>query len=112
MVKVEIGQSGNVLHFSCKGHACYAQQGQPDIVCAAVSALSMTLVGALAPFAGFSCNVRSGDVSISCDSTDKAETILNTVLVGLHGLEEQYPHHVAIHDTRERPLKGELYVSI
>ncbi len=111
MVTVQFQETDSTLHLSCKGHAGYAKTGQPDIVCAAVSALSMTLCNALVHCPGFHCKVNAGNVSLSCDTSDEAQTIFRVILIGFHGLEAQYPNHVAI-DTRERPLKGESYVHI
>lgn len=107
MVVVRLWETQNTMHFSALGHARYAAPGQPDIVCSAVSALSMTLCNALMPEAGFACKVKSGDVSICCDKTNKVQLIFDTIAIGFHGLRVQYPAHVQIEDTRERPLKGE-----
>lgn len=112
MVMIQFVETEDTLHFSCRGHAGYATAGQPDIVCAAVSALSMTLCNALIPEAGFGCKVRVGDVFLCCDKTSKAQIIFDAIAIGFHGLMVQYPAHVQIKDTRERPLEGEPYVHI
>ena len=53
MIRVTLFKSpgGNITGFSCKGHAGYAEEGS-DIVCAAVSALSITCANALQSVAG------------------------------------------------------------
>lgn len=106
MVMIRFRETENTLHFSCMGHAGYTEAGQPDIVCAAVSALSMTLCNVLVHCPGCRCQVKSGDVSLCCDTTDQAQAAFDVIMVGFHGLATRYPGHVSI-DTRERPLKGE-----
>ncbi len=111
MVKVSFRQDDKTLHFMCVGHAEYAKDGEPDIVCAAVSALSVTLCNALAHCSGFCCNVEAGDVQMTCRKTGEAQTIFHAIMIGFRGLVFMYPDHVSI-DTRERPLRGEPYVQI
>lgn len=110
MVDIRVWETDTTLHISCKGHADFSPQGQPDIVCAAVSALTFTLCNALARCDGFECQIASGDVSLCCDKTQGAHWILDTISLGFHGLMGQYPDHVYIDDTRERPLEGEYHV--
>lgn len=96
MVQVSFGKDRSRLGFSCKGHAGFAKRGEPDVVCAAVSALSVTLCNALANTSGFCCRIESGSVNLCCNRTAQAETVFHAILVGFHGLSEQYPNHVSI----------------
>lgn len=96
MVKVRFWQEGGRFCFSCKGHAGFAKQGQPDIVCAAVSALSMTLCNALTHAGDFRCKVQSGEVSVSCAPSVHAAHVFETIIIGFYGLTARYPEHVTI----------------
>ena len=62
MIRVTLFKSpgGNITGFSCKGHAGYAEEGS-DIVCAAVSVLSITCANALQSVAGAEPEITEKD---------------------------------------------------
>ncbi len=108
MVKVRFWQESGRFCFSCKGHAGFAKQGEPDIVCAAVSALSMTLCNALTHCAGFHCKVQAGDVSVSCAPSLRAAYIFETITVGFYGLTARYPEYVTISQSGQGGTKWNI----
>lgn len=87
--------------FSVIGHSGAGSHGE-DIVCAAVSALSITAVNALEKVAGIAVSPTVGEgvlhVRIPMDTTKKqkrcAETILRTARLGLYQIAARHPRHV------------------
>ena len=51
-VTIRRDKDGAYRGFTCSGHAGYARKGQPDIVCAAVSALVIGAINSLEDLAG------------------------------------------------------------
>lgn len=47
MIRLSFSNKENALSFVARGHAAYAEEGEPDILCAAISALCATVVGSL-----------------------------------------------------------------
>lgn len=80
------------------GHAGYSTYGT-DIVCSAVSALYQTLVGSIAEFTGddISARVEPGDSELIWNGniSDTGRVILNSFLLGLQDVAEQYPEYVS-----------------
>ena len=82
---------------SIKGHSGYSTKGT-DIVCAAVSALFETLSNSLTEYTNDLVSVRSepGDGLIMWHSriSDKGRLLLDSALLGLRDVAEQYPEYV------------------
>ena len=82
---------------SIKGHSGYSTEGT-DIVCAAVSVLFQTLVNSLTEYTKDLVSVRSepGDGLIMWRGriSDKGRRLLDSALLGLRDVAEQYPEHV------------------
>ena len=103
MTQINIVRNGHWYDISIGGHAGYAQQGE-DIVCAAISVLSYTLMQALrdAEEAGIIRSLRqsieSGAVCAGYESIHHgtANTILNTILCGFRMVEERYPDNCKV----------------
>ena len=80
-----------------RGHSGYATQGT-DIVCAAVSTLFGTLANSLTEYTNDLVSVRSepGDGLIMWHSriSDAGRLLLESALLGLRDVAEQYPEHV------------------
>jgi uncharacterized protein YsxB (DUF464 family) len=89
--------------FACEGHADYAESGS-DIVCAAVSALTLTCVNALESVAGIAPKVkrRPKDAylqvllpeDITQEQRHDSQVLLRFLQQGIGDLAEQYPKHV------------------
>ena len=89
---------GRLSGFSCKGHAGYAEAGS-DIVCAAVSALSITCCNALQSIAGVTPETAEKDgflsVRISSDQQNHdAQVILRVFEQGISDIAASYPKHI------------------
>ena len=88
--------------FTCVGHAGYGERGY-DIVCAAVSALTITCANALDSVAKASPKVsrrqEDGYLAVECggvsgDSFHDAKVLLQSLYLGMKDIAEQYPKHV------------------
>lgn len=83
---------------SIKGHSGYSTEGT-DIVCAAVSVLFQTLVNSLTEYTKDLVSVRSepGDSALIWrgQCSDKARLLLDSCLLGLRDVAEQYPDYVS-----------------
>ena len=92
---------GNYKAFSVSGHAGYAKSGK-DIICASVSALSINTVNSIEAFTEdkFEAAVdeKTGMLTCSFPEILSAESTLlvNSLLLGLRGIEEDYTNHTYI----------------
>ena len=81
-----------------RGHSGYATQGT-DIVCAAVSALFQTLIDSLNEYTNdfVSARIEPGDSALIWrgQCSDKARLLLDSCLLGLRDVAEQYPEYVS-----------------
>ena len=90
--------------FICEGHAGYGDRGY-DIVCAAVSALTITCVNALDSLTGATPKVsqmpQQGYLSVDCqgesnDSLHDTQLLLRALYLGIKDIAQQYPKHVML----------------
>jgi len=87
--------------FSISGHAGYADRGK-DIICAAVSVLSINTVNSINAFTKdkFEASVDEKTGMLTCSFPEKisAESTLlvDSLLLGLRGIEEDYTEHTYI----------------
>lgn len=93
--------NGRMSGFTVRGHADYAAAGE-DIVCAAVSAVTLTAALGLKDVlrkAGTYEN-EAGILTVRLtDPLDEAtELIFQTMLTGLAEISRQYPQHIRILD--------------
>jgi uncharacterized protein len=95
---------GVIREFSVNGHAGFAESGS-DIVCAAVSAVAYTAVGALEELVGIRrYEEKEGYMKFSLPldiSREKFETagiILETAAIGFKQIEMQYGEYVEVSD--------------
>lgn len=97
---------GSIVGFEADGHAGYANPGE-DIVCSAISVLTQTAIIALNRVCEIEehkieYSIRDGYLSLklfdalSRCKRDKASIVLETMLVGLESLEEQYPEFITL----------------
>lgn len=104
MISINIVEDkfGAVRGFRINGHSGYAESGS-DIVCAAVSALAYTAVGAIFKMCG-SPLWSTSDGCMECivpddvvdGNKDVVDTILNTIVIGFKQIELSYSKYVRI----------------
>ena len=98
-------EQDRIWSFEIHGHAGFAQNGDPDIVCAAESALSLNTVNGLERFSqdpfqyemdedGF-LSARVEAVRIGQGSAD-TDLILNLLYLGLQSISESYRKNVLV----------------
>ncbi len=89
--------------FSVSGHADYAEHGS-DIVCAAVSAVTLTTAGGLKDVAKFRGHyeAQSGMLTVQlADAPDaRSQLLIETMLNGLRQIQAQYPERLTIAERR------------
>lgn len=104
MITVEVfrGADGYVLGFRARGHAGYGEHGE-DIVCAAVSAISQTAVLGLLSHLELAVRVKQEAGFLECllvgDERSRgpaAQSVLETMVLGLQEVERQYPDRVRV----------------
>ncbi|MCR5610998.1 MAG: ribosomal-processing cysteine protease Prp [Clostridiales bacterium] len=96
-------QGGRPVGFTAKGHSGYADKGE-DIVCAAISALTETAYLGVTELAKADAEAvqKDGELrlmlkpEVSGLSREKAELILETMLLGLRSIEENYSDYLKI----------------
>lgn len=75
------------------GHAGYAPPGQ-DIVCAAISALTQTLIASIEELTEnkIKCDLRRGNAVIEYeDLTEDAQLLVESFFIGAEGIAKAYP---------------------
>lgn len=95
---------GFIWEFTVKGHAGSGKLGK-DIVCAAISAIAYTALGALDELAGIN-NYNESDGFISCsiptnlkeNEADVIKIILETMAIGFKQVENEYKKFVMVLD--------------
>lgn len=89
---------GAWMGFSVSGHTGYAKAGQ-DIVCSALSFLSITCANALEAIAKLSPSVteRDGLLEVKLSETNnQAQTILDLFHLGIRDLQQAYPKNIRL----------------
>ena len=94
MIKVNVYESRKLLKLEISGHAGYAESGK-DIICSAVSVLSINLVNSLEKFTKdkFFCDIKedSGDLRLEVESPgESAKLLFNSCVLGLENISEEY----------------------
>lgn len=96
-------KNGEIFGFSIKGHAEAAQDGEFDMVCAAISAVGYTALGGLEELCGVNTYKESdGNLdmelpkNMTADAWAKAQIILKTMEIGLKQIENQYSKHIKV----------------
>ena len=97
MIKITYG-SREPPSLVFQGHSGYSTEGT-DIVCAAVSTLFVTLVNSIAEFTNDLVSVRGepGDGALIWRGkiSEKGRLLLDSALLGLRDVAEQYPEYVS-----------------
>ena len=88
-----------IVAFSVTGHAEYADEGQ-DIVCSAVSALTINAVNSIERFTSDRISVAEADGELHAEIRGTAgpetQLLLQSMLLGLQTVGEQYPRYVRV----------------
>ena len=100
MVKIRIErEDGKIRQFFAEGHTAFAKKGE-DIVCAGISSILQTAILGLSDYLKVSLALKkgSGDMSVRLKNPPgkEAEAILEAMLLGLCGIEKEYPDRVKI----------------
>ena len=107
MIKIRVtrNKQKNIVSFSVKGHANADEYGK-DIVCASISILAQTAVLALHEVGYIDVIYEMEDGLLNCkipddiDSTqrERANIILDTMLIGMNGTANMYPDYIKLQD--------------
>lgn len=106
MIRVNVEkEKGNYHKFNIEGHAEYAEAGQ-DIVCAAVSALVINTINSIDEFTddAFTCDCKDGMIQnweFTSDVSEKAQLLMDSLLLGLKNIEKAYGTEYLTVDTSE-----------
>ena len=90
-----IKEDNRVLAFTCNGHAEYAKESE-DIVCAAISMLVINTINSIEaltdtqPIVETDQNMGYIHCSFEDDITDEAALLLDSMILGLSQIKEQY----------------------
>jgi hypothetical protein len=97
---------GRIREFELIGHAGFAEEGR-DIVCAGVSALSIAAVNGLEHFLELAPQVRESSGHLVCrllevteQELEKAQWILQTMLLGIEQIQTTYSQNYIFIDRR------------
>ncbi|MDO4343487.1 MAG: ribosomal-processing cysteine protease Prp [Eubacteriales bacterium] len=86
-------KSGQYQGFECVGHAGYAEDGY-DIICAAVSALTVNAANSIETFTRDPITCTSGDglvkVSLTERVSEKTKLLLDSMIFGLQNIQKSY----------------------
>lgn len=89
-------QNGSYRGFYCIGHADYAKKGRPDILCAAISALTIGTVNSLEELAGEKLktaqNEETGFLRCDFESTlqEKSSFLMDAMVFSLENISREY----------------------
>lgn len=107
MVRVLFSRDLNEYYdgFRCVGHADYAERGY-DIVCAAISTLTQTIILALEKLISLEIEVRTDQRTglIHCRWTnhpewvEKSQLLVETMILGLKEIQNLYPKHLSLNE--------------
>lgn len=103
MIDVFIRKSGDhYTKFRVEGHAGYAERGK-DIVCASVSALTITTQNALGELTdspvkdGVYIENEAWEQTLISVPNDKTDLLIEAYKIGIEGVQEAYPDYVKLH---------------
>lgn len=106
MIEVHIvrDSKGSIWQFTVKGHAGFAEKGS-DIVCAAVSAVAYTAVGALDELVNIrnyiekdgymKCTIPTG---LDEERRYKAQVVLEAMAIGFKQIQDAYNDYIEVLD--------------
>lgn len=94
LIVVSVRQDG----ITVAGHAKYAKAGQ-DIVCAAVSTLTQTLIGSIKGLTEdiITYSISPGRADIEYGNlSEKSQTLVDSFFIGICSIASEYPDYVRI----------------
>lgn len=114
MIEIEIFRNleNHIRSFKINGHAMSATGDEFDLVCGAVSALSIAAVNGLVGYLNLELpevEVKDGLIHCTLPETlsdklkDQAEAIVETMVLGLKSISRDYPGHVKVFKRRWTP---------
>ena len=92
---IRTSESGEYKGFTCKGHSGFAAKGK-DIVCASVSVLVINAINSMEKLAGEDMETEAEEAAgiIRCrikrTLSDKGKLLMDSMILGLLQIEEQY----------------------
>ena len=95
-VVIRKDQQGSYRGFYCMGHAGYASKGKPDVLCAAISALTIGTINSLEALAGEKLVTAADETTgfIRCDFEDilqeKSSFLVDSMIFSLENLSREY----------------------
>ena len=104
MTKINIYRNRkDIVKFVVSGHTDYKDQGE-DIVCAAISALSMNALNGLTDVVGLTVGYEVRDGYLECilpemlsrEERKSANVLLDALLLSFKNLEKQYREYITI----------------
>ena len=86
-------RKGTYLELVSKGHAGYAEEGY-DIICAAVSVLSVNLVNSIEEFTEDGMDVTSGDglieLKLDGELSQEGQLLMRSYILGVQSVQKTY----------------------
>ena len=107
MIQVTVHKKNQrIVSFEMTGHANFSEHGS-DIVCAGVSALAITTVNSIEKLAGYQPIVEVDEVeggylymevveNLTKEQEHTTQILLNSLLLGLEGIQEEYPNYLTV----------------
>ena len=94
MIRFKVSKSdGLYTGFTCEGHAGYAEEGY-DIICAAVSVLSVNLVNSIEEFTEDGMDVTSGDglieLRLDGELSQEGQLLMRAYILGIQSVQKTY----------------------
>ena len=89
-------RAGSYRGFTCMGHAGYARRGRPDVLCAAVSALTIGTINSLEELAGEKLRVSQNESEgfLRCDFEsilqEKSVFLVDSMVFSLENISREY----------------------
>lgn len=93
MTRIDIAKDGEEFSIRCQGHAGYASVGN-DIVCAAISTLTQTLIKYMAD-RDIPCNYKVDNGYLWLYGKECVEAF-DTIVTGLEMIRMSYPQYIEI----------------
>lgn len=94
MIEIEIQRKNRQYRgFLCEGHAGYAQEGY-DIICSAVSVLTVNAVNSIEQFTQDAFAIRQDDglleLILEGEASKETTLLLDSMILGLQEIQKQY----------------------
>ncbi|MCM1189024.1 MAG: ribosomal-processing cysteine protease Prp [bacterium] len=89
-------RAGAYRGFYCMGHAGYAKRGNPDVLCAAVSALTIGTVNSLEELAGEKLKISQNEETgfLRCDFEsrlqERSSFLMDSMVFSLENISREY----------------------